>query len=91
MLKLKPQDMVFVSARVLNHKNDVFKKGYNKTGYALFVRTSTWLSNFAILETYFEGTILRESVRKSMCLPYFNDTSKSLLERISLFLEVYHV
>lgn len=91
MLKLKPQDRVFIRAKALNNINNAFKEGYNQTGYARFIRTNVWLSNFAVLEVYFKGIPLVESVRKSMCLSYFNDTSKSLPERISLFLEVYHV
>lgn len=90
-MEFKAGDKVFIMLRGLQSLNDEFVKSYTKARYAQFVRLNTYLPNLAFIMINSNGSVINESVEKKLCIPYFNDISKSLSERINLFLEVYHV
>lgn len=90
-MEFKAGDKVFIMLRGLQSLNDRFVKSYNENGYAEFIRLNTYLPNLAVIMINSNGRVINEAVEKKMCIPYFDDTSKSLSERINLFLEVYYV
>lgn len=90
-MEFKAGDKVFIMLRGLQSLNDSFVKSYNETGYAEFIRLNTYLPNLAFIMINSNGCVINESVEKKLCIPYFDDTSKSLSERINLFLEVCRV
>lgn len=90
-MEFKAGDKVFIRLQELQYLNEEFVKNYNKARHAQFVRTNTYLYNLAFVMVNSNGCVLNEGVRKTMCIPYFDDTSKTLSERINLFLEVCRV
>lgn len=84
-------DKILIKLQGLQTLSNAFVRDYNKTGYAQFVRTNTILYSLAVVMVNSNTGVIKENVQKIMCLPYFDDTSKALTERVDLFLEVYRV
>lgn len=90
-MEFKAGDKIFIRCQELQNLSDEFVKSYTKARHAQFIRINIYLYNLAVVMVNSNGCVLNEHVRTTMCIPYFDDTSKMLSERINLFLEAYHV